>query len=137
MARVSIEHGDQIDAGLVGFVGRLVGPLGAHGEAGLPDSFERHARDVLFGRLDRAARDDDIGLQLPGEFFQPIGGTVEEEDVDGAVLGEQFADLRGIVGHQAGIVRRLNVGDVALDVLAVGCSHQKSSGEKYMPGAMP
>ena len=51
-----------------------------------------------------------FGLQLPGEFAQLLRLAVEEDNVDGAVVGHQLADLGEVELHQAGVVAGLTAG---------------------------
>ena len=97
----------------------MILPGAAHREVGFPGTIEGDAGDILLGCLDRAARDDDSGLELPREFAQPLRLAVEKHEIDGAVVREQLADLRLIVREQTGVFRELYVGGVALDRDAV------------------
>ena len=107
---------DNLAAGLVNLVLRLVLPGCAHGEVGLPGSFEGQAWDVEFGGLDGTASDNGIGLEFPSEVAELFGLAVEEDDVDLAVVRHEFPNLGEIEVHEAGSVAGLHGGDAALDV---------------------
>jgi hypothetical protein len=100
LARVSNQHLDELRAGLVHVVRRLVVPLVAHGDARLPGAVQGHAGKVLLRRLDGAAGDDGIRLRVPYDLAQALGGPVEEHEVDLAVAGHQLPELGPVVLHE-------------------------------------
>ena len=77
--------------------------------------------DIGVGPVERfgcghvAPGDQRLGREFPGELLESLRLAVIEHHVDEAVVGQQFGDLRLVVGHQFGIVERIDLGSCTAD----------------------